>query len=542
MRRYDRAAMDIQPQIGRFRVTGRVGEGAMGVVLRGRDEALDRDVALKVMRAQSAEDKERFLREARAIARLQHPNIITVYELGEHEGSPFIAMELLEGVDLQRAIEGGMRPNPRATLPIVLQLLAGLGHAHEHGIVHRDVKPSNLFLPRGRPAKIMDFGVARLGGTTSTSGLIVGTPNYMSPEQVTAGAVDGRSDLFSAGLILYELVTGEKAFQGDSVVALMYKIAHEEPDLTLIPRGAKWDRLRAVLTRAFFKDAVRRYPTAGAMSADLALALQDLGGSLDDAAASDKGMVRRASYTAPGPVRPAGTSADMAGEERSPPAPAPAPSSGSGVAPPVARRPAWLMPAVIGVALLAATAVTMIALLVWPRDESGRPTPAASARPRGDGDSLVSRGARLASPIPPPSTEAPSDRRPVPMTPRATPRPRVVASAPMPTATADGDRVTGAPPAAGVRLDRASDLYEKGRYAAALAEAKAVLRGEPDNREAKSLVEDIEADIVVASRLKQAQDAMRRGDREEALAQVRAGLAVKGNDGRLLGLFKELTQ
>ncbi|HEU0093798.1 MAG TPA: hypothetical protein VFS78_16925, partial [Vicinamibacteria bacterium] len=165
------------------------------------------------------------------------------------------------------------------------------------------------------------------------------------------------------------------------------------------------------------------------------------------------------------------------------------------------------------------------------------------APPRGERDSLVSRGARLASPAPPPSTEAPPDRRPpTPTTPRATPTPRVVASAPVPTATADGDRVTAAPPAAGARLDRASDLYEKGRYAAALAEAKAVLRGEPGNREARSLVEDIEADIVVASRLKQAQDAMRRGDREEALAQVRAGLAVKGNDGRLLGLFKELTQ
>jgi eukaryotic-like serine/threonine-protein kinase len=536
MRRYHHAAMDIPPQIGRFRVTGRVGEGAMGVVLRGRDEALDRDVALKVMRAKvaDAEDKERFLREARAVARLQHPNIITVYELGEHEGSPFIAMELLEGVDLQRAIEGGMRPNPRATLPIVLQLLAGLGHAHEHAIVHRDVKPSNLFLPRGRPAKIMDFGVARLGGTTSTSGLIVGTPNYMSPEQVTAAAVDGRSDLFSAGLILYELVTGEKAFQGDSVVALMYKIAHEDPDLSLIPRGAKWDRLRAVLTRAFFKDAVRRYPTAAAMSADLALALQDLGGSLDAAAASDKGMLRRT----------ASTSAPLAGEERPPmppPAtPAPAPSSGSAAAA-VTRRPAWRMPAVIGVAVLAATAVTMVALLFWPRDESGRPTPAPSARPRDGGGSLVSGGARLASPAPPPSPEAPPDRRPTPTPSRATPAPRVVASVPVPMATAAGERVTGAPPA-GARLDRANDLYEKGRYAAALAEAQAVLRAEPGNREAKSLVEDIEADIAVSSRLKQAQDAMRRGDREEALAQVRAGLAVKSNDGRLLGLFKELTQ
>ncbi|HEY8151015.1 MAG TPA: serine/threonine-protein kinase, partial [Vicinamibacteria bacterium] len=531
------AAMDTPPQIGRFRVTGRVGEGAMGVVLRGRDEALDRDVALKIMRAKvaDAEDKERFLREARAIARLQHPNIITVYELGEHEGSPFIAMELLEGVDLQRAIEGGLRPNPRANLPIVLQLLAGLGHAHEHGIVHRDVKPSNLFLPRGRPAKIMDFGVARLGGATSTSGLIVGTPNYMSPEQVTAAAVDGRSDLFSAGLILYELVTGEKAFQGDSVVALMYKIAHEDPDLSLIPRGAKWDRLRAVLTRAFFKDAVRRYPTAAAMSADLALALQDLGGSLDDAAASDKGMLRRT----------ASTSAPIVSEERpsTPPAaaPAPAPSSGAGAAAAVMRRPAWRMPAVIGVAVLTATAATMVALLVWPRDESGRPTPAPSARPRDGGGSLVSGGARLASPALPPSPEAPPDRRPTPTPPRATPTPRVVPSAPVPLATAAGDRVTGAA-AAGARLERANDLYEKGRYAAALAEAQAVLRGEPGNREARSLVEDIEADIAVASRLKQAQDAMRRGDREEALAQVRAGLAVKSNDGRLLSLFKELTQ
>jgi serine/threonine-protein kinase len=543
--RYHRAAMDLPPQIGRFPVTGRVGEGAMGVVFRARDEALDRDVALKVMRvkAAGAEDKERFLREARAIARLQHPNIITVYELGEHEGAPFIAMELLEGVDLQRAIEGGLRPNPRATLPIVLQLLAGLGHAHENGIVHRDVKPSNLFLPRGRPAKIMDFGVARLGGNTSTGGLIVGTPNYMSPEQVTAAAVDGRSDLFSAGLILYELVTGEKAFQGDSVVSLMYKIAHEDPDLTLIPRGSKWDRLRAVLTRAFFKDAVRRYPTAAAMSADLALALQDLGGSIDDAAASDKGMVRRAGYGGSGPSRTAGTRPPLESEARPPtPSPVPLPSAaGPRAAPAAAHRPAWLLPAVIGVVLLAATAVTMVGLLVWPRAGPVRPAPAIAARPR-EADSLVSGGARLASPsLVPPTTEAPRDGRPTPTPPpRATPVPRVVASVAPPPSTTEGRAPE--PSSTTRQLDRASELYERGRYAAALAEARAVLGREPANGEAKSLVEDIEADMAVAARLKQAQDAMRRGDREEALAQVRAGLAVKNNDGRLLALFKELTQ
>jgi serine/threonine-protein kinase len=535
--------MDLPPQIGRFRITGRVGEGAMGVVLRGRDDSLDRDVALKVMRAKAAgpEDRERFLREARAIARLQHPNIITVYELGEHEGSPFIAMELLEGVDLQRAIEGGMRPNPRATLPIVLQLLAGLGHAHENGIVHRDVKPSNLFLPRGRPAKIMDFGVARLGGGTTTSGLIVGTPNYMSPEQVTAGTVDGRSDLFSAGLILYELVTGEKAFQGESVVSLMYKIAHEDPDLTLIPRGAKWDRLRAVLTRSFFKDAVRRYPTAAAMSADLALALQDLGGSIDGDAASDKGMVRRASYTAAGPARVAGTSAPSAGEARppTPPAAAPTPPPASSAGATLPPSPGWRRMAVIGVVLLATAAATLVALLVWPRGGTGRPTPAPSVRSRDGGDALVSGGARLASPSLAPPSAAPVDRGPSPTArPLPSPTPRAVISAPAPAAV---DRVAEAP-AATAQLDRASDLYERGRYAAALAEAKAVLRREPGSREAKSLVEDIEADMAVAARLKQAQEAMRRGDREEALAQVRAGLAVKNNDGRLLSLFKELTQ
>ena len=515
----------------------------MGVVYRGRDEALERDVALKVMRAKAAtpEEEERFLREARAVARLQHPNIVTVYELGEHEGAPFIAMELMEGVDLQRAIEAGLRPNPRATLPIVLQLLAGLGHAHENAIVHRDVKPSNLFLPRGRPAKIMDFGVARLGGATTTSGLIVGTPNYMSPEQVAGGAVDGRSDLFSAGLILYELVTGEKAFQGDSLVALMYKIAHEDPDLRQIPRGAKWDRLRAVLTRAFFKDAVRRYPTAAAMSADLSLALQDLGGPLDDLAASDKGMVRRLSAPAAREDRPRPPAA--------PAVPAAAPTPAPALAPPAApaaiagTRPASRTPALIGVGVLAAVAVGMVVLVIRSRSDAARPAPAPppSARPRADGDSLSGR-ARLASPTVAGSSSASPESRPSPgPTPRASATPRPLASAPVPAAPADAGRVAEASSAT-AQLDRASDLYERGRYAAALAEAKAVLRREPGNREAKSLVEDIEADMAVAARLKQAQDAMRRGDREEALAQVRAGLAVKNNDGRLLGLFKELTQ
>lgn len=549
--------MEVPPQIGRFRVLDLVGEGAMGVVFRGRDESLDRDVALKVMRAGAAdaEDKERFLREARAVARLQHPNIVTVYELGDHEGSPFIAMELLEGVDLQRAIEGGLRPNPRVTLPIVLQLLAGLGHAHDHAIVHRDVKPSNLFLPRGRPAKIMDFGVARLGGTTNTSGLLVGTPNYMSPEQVKARPVDGRSDLFSAGLILYELVTGEKAYQGDSVVALVYKIAHEDPDLALIPRGPQWERLREVLVRGLAKDPDERYATAAEMAADLALALQDLGGSIDRAAASDKGVFKRAAYTAAAPARAAATLAAPRGLPSAAARPGTSPSA-TGPSTPVAvvaPRPRWLVPAAIGVIVLVGTAAALVALLVWSPDGRG-PGPEPSAA--GDaGDSLVSSAASLASPSPQ------GNARQTGLSPRGSPSPAPrpsgsppVGASPRTVARAVGPRATttGAeedPPAraaepapAAARLERANDLYEKGRYAAALAEAKAVLRREPGNREAMSLAEDIEADMVVETRLKNAREAMRRGDRDAALAHVRAGLAVRSTDGRLLTLFKELTQ
>ncbi|HSD26994.1 MAG TPA: serine/threonine-protein kinase, partial [Vicinamibacteria bacterium] len=288
--------MGVPERIGRYQILGELGQGAMGTVYRGRDEALDRQVAVKVMSRGLADPdaRARFLREAKAAARLQHPNIVVIYELGEHEGAPFMALELLEGVDLQRAIDSGIRPDPRATLPVVLQLLAGLGHAHEHGIVHRDVKPSNVFLPFGRPAKIMDFGVARLAGAgMTTSGVVVGTANYMSPEQASAGEIDGRSDLFSAGLILYELVTGEKAYKADSIVAMIYKITHEPPDLSLIPEGREWERFRAVLTRALARKAADRYPDARAMSAELAQALVDLGGTVDGAAPADLALLVR---------------------------------------------------------------------------------------------------------------------------------------------------------------------------------------------------------------------------------------------------------
>jgi len=540
--------------IGRYRVLGLLGQGAMGVVYRGRDETLDRDVALKVMHAQSVDEdsRARFLREARAAARLQHPNIVIIYELGDHAGAPFMAMELLEGVDLQRAIEGGLRPNPRVTLPIVLQLLAGLGHAHEHGIVHRDVKPSNVFLPRGRPAKIMDFGVARLGGAATSTGLVVGTPNYMSPEQVGAHHVDGRSDLFSAGLILYELVTGEKAYQAATLVAVLYKITHEEPDFRLLPRGGQWERLRAVLKRALARNPDERYPDAAAMATDLALALQELGGSVDGAAPSDRGVMRTAPWAAPArpeetrqppPQMPLlqrvevdsrqSTVNSQQPTKATPPPPAPRPPS------PGRARGAVAIPSALAL-LLAGLAWRWLGtprrVEVATRLEPPPPASAPAAPPRSTTPAL--------SPLP---EARPTTSPPASPSPRIAPSPRTAAFSPPPASPVPRPSPRVKAPetdgqAGAARLEKANALYEQGRYNAALAEARAVLRQWPGNAEARALVDDIEVDVAVETSLKKAREALKRGDREAALEQVRTGLAVRSTDARLIALFRELTR
>jgi serine/threonine-protein kinase len=489
-------------RIGRYRILGLVGQGAMGRVYRGHDDSLERDVAVKVMSLGpvDADTRARFEREAKAAARLQHPNIVTIYELGEHEGSPFMALELLEGIDLQRAIEGGLRPDPKVTLPIVLQVLAGLGHAHEAGIVHRDVKPSNVFLARGRPAKIMDFGVARLAGGATTAGLVVGTPNYMAPEQVSAGEVDGRSDLFSVGLILYELVTGEKAYRGDTVVSLLYKIVHEQPDLGLIPKGPQWEKLNGVLARSLAKDPDGRYRDAHAMGAELAEALMDLGGSPDWMTRSDQALKVRA----------------RSGE---PARPAPVPSApgepASAPAIPVSPRPSGLLTALAAALGLGTIALLGVAasLMMGPRD---RPSPSPASSPR-----VVASSSP--SPTPPPRA------RPAEPSPAASPSPPPETPPPTPTP-------------AEARLDRANDFMEKGRYAQALAEARAVLARDPNNADARALAGDAEAAILIEECVKKAKAALLAGDRDGALEEIKKGLAVNPSEGRLLALHRLATQ
>ena len=218
--------------IGRYLVRDRLGQGGMGVLFLALDPAIDRLVALKLLRVNHPEIRERFIREARLAARLQHPNIVTIFDVGEHQGQPFIAMEYIPGETLAEII-ARRPPLPLARkLAIMADVCSGLAYAHRHGIVHRDVKPANLMVSRDSHAvKILDFGIARGAESTLTQvGMVIGTPNYMSPEQVEGRAIDTRSDIFAVGAVLYELLTYRQAFRADTQASVLYKIVTATPD------------------------------------------------------------------------------------------------------------------------------------------------------------------------------------------------------------------------------------------------------------------------------------------------------------------------
>jgi hypothetical protein len=260
-------------RIGRYRIERVLGRGAMGVVYKAHDPEIDRPVAIKLVRSDLLEGEERadylarFRREAQAVGRCAHPNIVALYDYAMHEGNPFLAMEYVEGVSLAQALERGARFRPDEASFIVLQLLEALACAHELGVVHRDVKPANILLLAGGRVKVTDFGISRIGGPTLTQdGSIVGTPSYMSPEQCRGDALDHRSDLFSAGVVLFELLTGEKPFPGRSFPAVVKQVLYDNaPDL----RGRVPDHLAAVVRRALAKRPGDRFSSAVAMAGAL---------------------------------------------------------------------------------------------------------------------------------------------------------------------------------------------------------------------------------------------------------------------------------
>ena len=254
-------------KLGRYNIVAELGSGAMGTVYKGLDPKIGRTVALKVLNFKSIKEgsdsiqaRERFMVEARATGQLSHPNILTIYDVGDDKNKAYIAMEFLDGGTLEDVMQEGRFKDYDEIFNITGQIASGLSHAHSRNVIHRDVKPANIMMADGKVPKIADFGLARFTDSNlTTTGTVLGTPNYMSPEQIRGRKIDGRSDLFALAIILYEMLTGEKPFAGDSITSVIYRIVNEEP---IPPRQLNMDLpdyIDAFMAKALAKSPDRRF-------------------------------------------------------------------------------------------------------------------------------------------------------------------------------------------------------------------------------------------------------------------------------------------
>lgn len=478
--------------IGRYQIVEKLGQGGMGVVYRAFDPLLQRVVAVKLIANLEAGDelRERFFREARAAGQLSHKNIITIYDLGEHEGLPFLAMEFLEGQDLQHRMAGGPPMSLARKLEIAVEVCEGIEYAHDHGVVHRDIKPANIFLTTKGTAKLLDFGLARLITSELTnSNMMMGTLNYMAPEQVRGERADHRSDIFSTGVVLYELFGGRKAFEGDSFGATLYKILEEVPaplrslDSNLPPE------IEAVVERALAKPRDARYPHMSDMLRELSFYRQQLmltnspplGGSSSD-------VVRIPSDAPRQPLTPLTPSSGVRSDVQpiahdaptiATPTPLPLGSPGSGRPPGSnatavpSRRRAALVPGV-------AAAVLLVIAAAWAINRYTT-TPAA-------------------------------------------PAPQTAAGAP-------ADSGARTPQAIASELEQASRALQTGDQAAARRHADAVLAMAPGHAEARRLRDRAQqASETVERSLSNAHDALEAGRFEDATRAAGEVLAVDPNN------------
>ena len=270
--------------LGRYKVLKELGRGAMGVVYLGKDPKIQRFVAIKTMRLDEIDDDEklqdfkaRFFREAESTGRMSHPNIVTIYDAGEEQNLGFIAMELIEGTPFKQYAR---KPNlllPKDVLSKIATVADALDYAHQQGVVHRDIKPANIMITKDQTVKVMDFGIAKIASSSKTqTDIVLGTPTYMSPEQIAGKKVDGRSDIFSLGTVLFELLAGQPPFTADNLSALLFTITHNPHPAIHSFRKDLSPMVQEILDRALQKELPQRYRRAGEFARDLRACLHNL--------------------------------------------------------------------------------------------------------------------------------------------------------------------------------------------------------------------------------------------------------------------------
>lgn len=436
-------ALDGGHLVGRYRILRFLGAGAMGEVYLAEDPQIDRQLAIKTVRLvgrpQEIEDrKRRLLREARAAGRLLHPNVVTLFDAGEAEGLLYLAFEFVEGTDLAARLDPEeQRLSLRQVLRIVRQAAEALDYAHGQGIVHRDIKPSNILLDRAGRVKVADFGIAKMAGQSTEltmAGSVMGSPQYLSPEQIRGDDLDGRSDIFSLGVVFYEMLSGKRPFEGDTITTLVYQILHKDPppvsELRAVP-----PRVETLLRGMLAKSRDERTPTAGEVARELAAIEAELSDETLSAPAgtgpldATRVLPKR---TTDAPILPAGLSAARsthgtvpASPETTPSSPPPAPTVAAPV--PTASMPAAPMPAPIAasgrkfsVAVLVAGLLLLVAIgglagggyyvwRLWQMRNAGSEPPVQTAE--------TSQAAPSPAASPASSVSAPASPAPAPMVP-----------------------------------------------------------------------------------------------------------------------------
>jgi len=414
-------------RIGRYQVLERVGKGGMGVLYRGFDPVLDREVAIKLMLTDFNEDTEqmrpRFYREARAAAKLNHRNIVTIFEFAEESNVPYIVMEFLRGTPLGARINGQPPLSIDDKLNIVAQLCDGLAYAHEQGVVHRDVKPDNVFVLEDGSVKLLDFGIAKLTSSNLTrQGDVLGSASYMSPEQVGGSdSVDGRADVFSTGVMLYELLSGHKPFEAAAPTAVILKILKDDPTPIETHVANLPPQLIAAVMKALAKKPEDRWPSADALGRELQIIRKSLPAAastaeLDETRFASTQMMK-ALHEDLQKLRDqekTGSTAVAVGQA--------AATARDAVAPEASRGTSWLVPALLGLVVVVGGG----GYFMFGRSA---PAPVASA-------ASTAPSASSAAPTTPPSTPAaaapavPAEAPPAPKTPEVVPAvaPRPVAA------------------------------------------------------------------------------------------------------------------